>query len=279
MHAQSPDGWFEIDELTPTLLAIREPHHYEEPTSSLLIGTERAALIDTGCGIGDLRAVVADLTDLPVLVVNTHTHIDHLGGNPQFEHIAMFDHERSRRYATHGVTAEQRQTEILAEQLLTRPLPRVPDPADGSLPPFPVEHWLTDGDRVDLGGRDLEVIHTPGEAPDHVCLLDRISRVLFSGDILLDGDIWAQLDGASVAELVQSYRRLMTHFDEFDHIVPSHNRPWIDRDFLPESLALAESVLNGTADYEVIVDPWNQRLRKHRLGRVSLLTRDGEPVA
>jgi glyoxylase-like metal-dependent hydrolase (beta-lactamase superfamily II) len=272
MRTDTSDDWFEIDEISPTLFAIREPHHFEEPISSLVIGTERAALIDTGCGIGDLRAAAARLTGVPILVVNTHTHIDHLGGNPQFEHIAMFDHERSRGFSAHGVPAEQRQTEILAGHLMTRPMPRPADPADGSLPPFPVERWLSDGDRIDLGGRTLEVIVTPGEAPDHICLLDSRNRILFTGDILLDGDIWAQLEGASVPDLVASYRRLMARFDEFDHIMPSHNRPWIDRDYLPESLELAESVLSGQATFEIVVDPWDQQLRKYASGRVSLLT-------
>jgi glyoxylase-like metal-dependent hydrolase (beta-lactamase superfamily II) len=170
--------------------------------------------------------------------------------------------------------AEQRQTEILAEHLLTRPMPRPAEPADGSLPPFPVERWLSDGDRIDLGGRSLEVILTPGEAPDHICLLDDRDRILFTGDILLDGAVWAQLDGASVPDLVESYRRLMTRFDEFDHIMPSHNRAWIDRDYLPEALELAESVLDGTATFEIVVDPWEQRLRRYESGRVSILTQD-----
>ena len=153
-------------------------------------------------------------------------------------------------------------------------MPRPADPADGSLPPFPVERWLSDGDRIDLGGRTLEVIFTPGEAPDHICLLDDRDRILFTGDILLDGAVWAQLDGASVPDLVESYRRLMTRFDEFDHIMPSHNRAWIDRDYLPEALELAESVLDGTATFEIVVDPWEQRLRRYESGRVSILTQD-----
>ena len=117
------DGWFDVYEVRSNLFAIHEPGHYEEPTSCLLLGEQRAALIDTGCGIGNLRGVVDALTDLPVLVVNTHTHIDHLGGNPQFDHIAMFDHARSRAVSERGVGREQRTTEILAPHLMTRPMP------------------------------------------------------------------------------------------------------------------------------------------------------------
>jgi hypothetical protein len=46
------DRWFDVYEITSKLFAIHEPGHFEEPTSSLLLGEQRAALIDTGCGIG-----------------------------------------------------------------------------------------------------------------------------------------------------------------------------------------------------------------------------------
>jgi glyoxylase-like metal-dependent hydrolase (beta-lactamase superfamily II) len=267
------DRWFDVYEITSNLFAIHEPGHFEEPTSSLLLGEQRAALIDTGCGIGNLRGVVDALTDLPVLVVNTHTHIDHLGGNPQFDHIAMFDHARSHEVAERGVGREQRTTEILASHLLTRPMPTSLDLGDGSLPPFPVERWLRDGDRIDLGGTKLDVIHTPGEAPDHICLLDRREGILFCGDILLEGPVWTHLDGGSLPGLVDSYRRLMESFNDIRHLMPSHNAPWLERWLLPETLQGAEAVLAETAEYEHVSDPWDRQLRLYPFGKFQILTK------
>lgn len=266
------DDWFEVHEITPTLFAIRELGHFEEPISSLLLGEELAALIDTGCGIGDLRPVVSAITDLPVLVVNTHTHIDHLGGNPQFDRIAMFDHPRSHEVAQRGIGREQRTTEILASHLFTRPMPASLDLGDGSLASFPVERWLRDGDRIDLGGRELEVIHTPGEAPDHICLLDRREGILFCGDILLEGPVWTHLEGGSLPDLVSSYRKLMGSFADIRHLMPSHNTPWLDRWLVPETLRGAEVVLAETAAYELVTDPWGRQLRLHRFGQFQILT-------
>ena len=53
----------------------------------LLTGSEHALLIDTGMGIGDLAGLVKTLTDLPVWVVNTHGHVDHVSGNGQFRQV------------------------------------------------------------------------------------------------------------------------------------------------------------------------------------------------
>jgi glyoxylase-like metal-dependent hydrolase (beta-lactamase superfamily II) len=268
-----PEDWFEVYQIATNLFVFYEPRHYEETIVNLVIGQQKAALIDTGCGIGNLRKAVETVTDKPVIVINTHTHLDHLGSNRQFEEIAMFDHPLAHRVAEEGVSQQVMQTEILAENLVTKPWPQGFNPSGFALPPFKVSHWLRDGDRLDLGGRDLEVIYTPGEAVDHICLLDRVDRLLFCGDILLHGGVWTHLEGGSLKDLIASYRRLMDYFDEFDHLMPSHNEPWLDKDLLPETLTGAEKVISGQADFREITDPWNRRLKKYSFGRFAIITR------
>ena len=264
--------WFEGYQVAANLFVFYEPRHYEETIVNLLIGAQRAALIDTGCGIGNLREAVGEVTDKPLIVVNTHTHPDHLGSDHQFDEIAMFDHPLSRRVAKEGVSQETIGTEILAENLVVNPWPRDFDRSAFAVPPLKVSRWLAEGDTLNLGGADLEVIHTPGEAPDHICLLDRADRVLFCGDILLHGPVWTHLEGGSLTDLVASYRKLMTFFGQFDHLMPGHNDPWLDKNLLPETLAGAEKVLSGQAAYLEITDPWNRPLKRYSFGRFDILT-------
>src|SRR5262249_15459577 len=139
------EDWFKVYEITPTLFVFYEPRHYEETIVSLVIGEQKAALIDTGCGIGNLRQAVEAVTSLPVMVINTHTHLDHLGSNRQFDDIAMFDHPLSRRVAEYGVGHDIVQHDLLAENLVTKPLPQGFDPNSFALPPFKVSRWLKDG--------------------------------------------------------------------------------------------------------------------------------------
>ena len=267
------DDWFEVYEIASNLFAFCETRHYENTTVSLIVGSEKAALIDTGCGIGNLRKAVEQVTDKPVIVINTHTHLDHLGSNRQFDEIAMFDHPLSRRVAAEGVSHPIMQREILADNLVTPPWPQDFNLTDFALPPFAVDHWLRDGDRLDFGGRDWEVIYTPGEAVDHICLLDRADRILFCGDILLHGPVWTHLEGGSLKDLISSYRRLMPYFEDFDHLMPGHNQPWLDKELLPATLAGAEKVLSGQAEFESIIDPWNRRLKQYSFGRFAITTR------
>jgi glyoxylase-like metal-dependent hydrolase (beta-lactamase superfamily II) len=264
--------WFEVYGIAPNLFVFHEPRHYEATIVNLIVGEQKAILIDTGCGIGNLREAVEAVTDKPVVVINTHTHPDHLGGNPEFDEIVMFDHPLSHQVAMEGVSHQILQSEILAANLVVEPWPRGFDPSRFSIPPFHVSHWLTDGERFDLGGKDLEVIHTPGEARDHICLLDRTDRILFCGDILLLGPVWTHLEGGNLKDLISSYRRLMTCFDEFDRLMPGHNQPWLDKDLLPETLDGAEKVLAGQATARDIVDPWNRRLKQYAFGRFEIFT-------
>lgn len=70
------EEWFEVYEVAANLFVFYEPRHCEEAISNLVIGQDKAALIETGCGIGNLRKAVEEVTDKPVMVINTHTHAD-----------------------------------------------------------------------------------------------------------------------------------------------------------------------------------------------------------
>jgi glyoxylase-like metal-dependent hydrolase (beta-lactamase superfamily II) len=108
---------------------------------------------------------------------------------------------------------------------------------------------------------------------DHICLLDRAERILFCGDILLHGPVWTHLEGGSLKDLVTSYERLMTYFEEFDYLMPSHNEPWLDKELLPEALTGAKRILSGQAESQDVIDPWNRQLKQYSFDRFQILTR------
>jgi glyoxylase-like metal-dependent hydrolase (beta-lactamase superfamily II) len=147
------EDWFEVYEIAPQLYVFHEPRHYEGTIVNLVIGEHKAVLIDTGCGIGNLRAAVEAITDKPVTVINTHSHPDHLGGNRQFDEIVMFDRSLSHQVSEKGIDHRILEKEILAENLVTKPWPIGFDRGSFSIPPFHVSRWLQDGERLTVGGR------------------------------------------------------------------------------------------------------------------------------
>ena len=81
--------WFTGERIDDATFSLSEYRHWEEPHSYLLLGRERALLLDTGLGVGGLRREVEALTDRPITVALTHVHWDHIGGCGQFEPPAV----------------------------------------------------------------------------------------------------------------------------------------------------------------------------------------------
>lgn len=116
------EDWFEVYRIQPDLYAIYEPGHFQEVISYLITGSEKALLVDTGLGMGNIRKVVEELTSLPVLVMNTHTHFDHIGGNALFDTVYAPDHPEARRRLSAGATAAELAAEV-TEGSNARPWP------------------------------------------------------------------------------------------------------------------------------------------------------------
>src|SRR5580700_940898 len=93
------DSWFEVYVVAPAVFAIYEPHQSEETIGYLIEGGKQALLFDTGMGIGDLRGLTAELTRMPIAVLNSHTHNDHVGSNWQFPEVYGMDTDFTRANA------------------------------------------------------------------------------------------------------------------------------------------------------------------------------------
>jgi Metallo-beta-lactamase superfamily len=109
------DAWFEVYKPAPGVFAIYEPHQAEETIGYLIVGQKRALLFDTGMGISDIKKVTTELTKLPIIVLNSHTHDDHVGGNWQFDTVYGMDTDFTRKDAQGS--REDAQAEITADQI------------------------------------------------------------------------------------------------------------------------------------------------------------------
>jgi glyoxylase-like metal-dependent hydrolase (beta-lactamase superfamily II) len=188
-------GWFEIIELPNQVYAFWEPGHVEEVNAFLIVGTERDVLYDTGMGIASIARALADLRrakgwpERELMVVNSHNHLDHNGGNTDFDEAWIIEDEWAVRKLTEGLPPDGRFV-VYWNQLKDHPGVEPPadfDPATFSIPPFPRENirFLADGDIVDLGNRRFRVIHTTSHSPDGLALYDEENRILFGGDTFI----------------------------------------------------------------------------------------------
>ncbi len=218
--------WFEVYRVADGIFAIYEPGQFEEVISFLIVGETRALLFDTGLGIGDMRRVVAGLTNLDVIVLNSHTHYDHIGGNYQFDVIYALDTDFTRRNAE-GSTTEA-VAEFIQEGWVWMPFPDGFSAQDFRSRPFVISRFVSNGERIDLGGRVLEVLATPGHAPDALCIIDRENRLLFTGDTFYLAPLYTHLEGSDFDEYARSAERIAGLSGEIDALMTAHNVPIAD---------------------------------------------------
>ena len=226
----------------------------------LLIGSERALLIDCGFGMGDVEAAIRGITDKPLTVVVTHRSVDHVAGAWKFPEIYIHPLDRDSvlpysvetRAKDFGVI-KRRQHDCLPSvyslhNLYGYEVEKDMLPLDPNKPP--VIHDLYDGQQFDLGGgRVVTAYYVPGHSPGHMMFLDEYTRSLFVGDML---NYNLGVRSAPVETTLHSLRKMEALKDKYDDIYNGHHdfraigAP-LEEDCLPTAISLLEDILAGKA--------------------------------
>jgi glyoxylase-like metal-dependent hydrolase (beta-lactamase superfamily II) len=238
------DAWFEVYKVAPGVFAIYEPHQSEETISYLITGSKSALLFDTGMGISDLKKVVGGLTSLPIIVLNSHTHNDHVGDNWQFTTVYAMDTDFTRKNAQ-GSTQDA-QEEIAPDQICGA-LPQGFNSKTYTTRPWKITKYVHDGAQLDLGGRTIEVLATPGHTPDAISLLDRANGLLFTGDTYYPATIWLYRPETDFKAYDASIRRLSALAPHIKTVLGAHNIPVAPPSVLARLVTAFEAVRDGKA--------------------------------
>jgi glyoxylase-like metal-dependent hydrolase (beta-lactamase superfamily II) len=218
-----PGEWFAVFRVAAGVYAIHEPFQAQEVISYLIVGERQALLFDTGMGLAPIRPVAESLTRLPILVLNSHTHWDHVGGNAEFEAVLGVDDPYARENAggwDHGAVA----SEVAPENVCLAKLPGF-DPDAYRVRGFRADPLVSEGHLVDLGGRVLQVLRVPGHSPDSIALHEPDRRLLWSGDTFYEGPIWLFFPGTDLDAYARSVSRLAALAPSLDTVFPAHQTP------------------------------------------------------
>jgi glyoxylase-like metal-dependent hydrolase (beta-lactamase superfamily II) len=264
------DSWFEVYRVAPGVFAIYEPHQAEETISYLIVGSKRALLFDTGMGISDLKKVTDRLTRLPIAVLNSHTHDDHVGDNWEFHTIYGMNTDFTRQNARGS--RQDAQAEVAPGQICGS-LPQGFDPKTYATRPWKISAYIHDGSRIALGGRTLQVIATPGHTPDAISLLDRANRLLFTGDTYYPATIWLYRPETDLRAYDASIRRLAAFAPQVKLVLGAHNVPVAPPSVLPGLVTAFEQVRTG----KVPPTPDSPGKVIYRVGGFSFLMRPTNP--
>lgn len=209
----------------------------------LVEGDERACLLDTGDGFGDLPAYVATLTNKPVTVVLTHGHLDHAGGVAGFDevYLNMKDLDIYREHA---------QREFRKEHWSDIPAAR--DTPDELIAPY-VEpdgfKELHDGQVFDLGGLHLRIIEVPGHTPGMSCVLIEEERYCLFGDACGVFVMLADDRASCASDYLKSLEHLKEFEGEYDYIIRNHGTGESPKELLDNVIECCKLIVAGEDDH------------------------------
>ncbi|MEK3765592.1 MBL fold metallo-hydrolase [Solibacillus sp. FSL K6-4121] len=227
------DDWFTVRKIDKNTYAISELGHWEKVHSFLLLGETKAALIDTGLGIDCMKRITDQLTALPIDVITTHVHSDHIGSHGEYTRI--FVHKDEESWLVNGIVGlSLEQIRANTARDITIPIPKTFNPDTYKPYTGKPTGLLKDGDVVDLGNRKLIIYHTPGHSPGHICIYDELKSYLFTGDLLYDETpIYAFYPTTNPVDLVNSLETITT-IPNVNMIYGSHNTLGIKPDILED---------------------------------------------
>ncbi|MGR5283748.1 MBL fold metallo-hydrolase [Vibrio maritimus] len=190
------DDYYTIEYIDSQTIAIGEPRYHQQNYSYLILGDKQALLFDSGPGIRDIKLVVKSLTNLPIIVTQSHFHYDHIGNHQNFERVAVAnlpglqDRVKNNRFNIHSKEHLGFVEKIEKPELI-------------------VSDWWSIGENIELGGRLLKLIHTPGHTKESITLFDYDNNYMFTGDFLCPGPNLAALPGSSIDDYLASTQKLL----------------------------------------------------------------------
>lgn len=253
--------WFIVKDITPQngigkVYLISEQY---KATAYLVTGSKGAMLIDTGYGIGDFAGLVRSLTPLPLVVVNTHGHVDHVAGDYQFSQIWLPAKDMDIYSTT--LPWGDRDVEAYAkanlagfdydQATLSKNAAEV-----AAYEPNKV-NLFDEGKTWDLGGKVIKTVELAGHTPGSMMFVDEADDMLFSGDAM-NGQLWMWLDHClSLEEYAANLRAAMPKFMHLSRIYGGHE---LSEEGVPMSQAQnilrdVESVLAGEHAPEITPAP------------------------
>ncbi len=198
------ENWFTIDKLDEDTFAISEYRHWEETHCYLLRGAEHSLLIDTGLGICKIGGIVSSLSPERIIPVATHIHWDHIGGHGEF--TEFYAHGAELDWLCGGFPMS---VESIRKMVADRcELPEGFDVSGYEVFQGSPSRILRDGDRIELGGRCVEVVRTPGHSPGHMCFWEPERGYLYTGDLVYAGMLTAYFPSTDPKAYLGSLERI-----------------------------------------------------------------------
>jgi glyoxylase-like metal-dependent hydrolase (beta-lactamase superfamily II) len=206
-----PEEWYEVKQVGDGVTQIGEPFVYPFYRCNIwhVRGRDRDLLLDSGMGVVSLREQVPLVTEKPCLAVASHTHFDHIGGHHEFAERLI--HPAEAKLLANPTRENTLAGQYVTDEIFTKLPPAPYRSTEYAVRKAPATRLIGDGDILDLGDRHFEVIHTPGHSPGGIALWEAATGILFSGDIVYDGELIEDCYHSDAADYYASMKRLLDY--------------------------------------------------------------------
>lgn len=258
------DRFYIIAEMHNVFPANEKSNPLHTCTFGLVIGERKAALIDSGTGIGNLAAFISQFTALPIVVLNTHTHLDHIGADSLFEKIFFSEKD----VGLLPLCTKESRLGFLKTVLEGSP-DKIKYAEKHIIGDAPFEYgFIEDGDCFDLGGIQLEAIAFPGHTKGSLAFLDRRDGVVFTGDSILFRVLLNLEESTPVPDYIKSMDRFLEKIKGIDVLIPGHQwEPFHKSDAL-ELRECAAEIVNGVPGSPITLLGKSGHIHEHRKKRI-----------
>jgi glyoxylase-like metal-dependent hydrolase (beta-lactamase superfamily II) len=225
MQIATADTWYETRTIDDGVTYISEPFIKEFYRCNIwhVRGRDRDMLVDSGMGVVSLRQQIPLVSERKCVAVASHTHFDHIGCHHEFSERLVHPGEADI------LAAPDRSSTLVdpyvEDSIFTRLPPEPYVSTEYAVQAAPATRLIEQGDVIDLGDRQFEVIYTPGHSPGGVMLYEKSTRILFSGDTVYDGPLIDDAYHSNLVDYIATMKRIYDlpvrvvhggHFPSFD---------------------------------------------------------------
>ena len=236
------EDWYTISSIDSRTWAIQEPKSSQANVSYLIAGSEWAIMFDSGTGENKgqdgskMLYKVQELTDLPVTLLLSHFHFDHSKNVAEFDQVAFPNLSFLRESVDEGGVYNFSKAELFV----------------GSTPAtITVSEWLPLGKDIDLGEKKIQIVSLPGHTKESIIIIDHEEKVVFTGDFLYSGALFA-FDVNDLRTYLRSMEKFLTIIDESYTLYGAHGTPKVSYQTLLNSKSLLDCIVNGDCYTETI---------------------------
>ncbi|MDD6022244.1 MAG: MBL fold metallo-hydrolase [Acutalibacteraceae bacterium] len=230
---------YTVEEIKRGIYKINE---FNISNSYLILGNEKALLIDCGVGAGDIKSVVGSLTKMPVILAATHAHVDHVGAAWQFGKIyAHYKDIIVAPYQSAGFLRRKYLREHPSTEKFSLDCKNLPKQK-----PYLTLKPFADGHEFDLGGRVVKAYLTPGHTTGSVCFRLEDENFVFVGDTLIPCLNLKYSHTSSLSEWHDSVKGFLPLCNGCE-LYGGHGKSAINHDGIKWQLETAEKIIEKTA--------------------------------